>query len=66
MKGINPFCTASLRGSLPWSDLLADVLPVASGANATTLRQHVLRAAERAEGELGKEQFSFIDGCPAE
>ena len=41
------------------------MLPVASGANATTLRQHVLRAAERAEGELGKEQSSFIDGCPA-
>jgi hypothetical protein len=46
--------------------LLADVLPVTSGANATTLRQHVLRVAERAEGELGKEQSSFIDGCPAE
>jgi len=66
MMGINPFCTASLSGSLPWSDLLADVLPVASGANATTRRQHVLRVAERAEGELGKEQSSFIDGCPAE
>ena len=48
------------------ADLLADVLPVASGANAATLRQHVLRVAERAEGELGKEQSSFIDGCPAE
>ena len=46
--------------------LLADVLPVASGANATTLRQHVLRVAERADGELGKEQSSFIDGCPAQ
>ena len=46
--------------------LLADVLPVASGANAATLRQHVLRVAERAEGELGNEQSSFIDGCPAE
>jgi len=42
------------------------VLPVASGTNATTLRQHVLRVAERAEGELGKEQSSFIEGCPAE
>ncbi len=48
------------------ADLLADVLPAASGTNATTLRQHVLRAAERAEGELGKEQSSFIDGCPAQ
>ena len=46
--------------------LLAAVLPVISGANAATLRQHVLRVAERAEGELGKEQSSLIDGCPAE
>ncbi len=33
--------------------LLADVLPIASGANATTLREHTLRVAERAEAELG-------------
>ena len=45
--------------------LPADVLPVALGTNATTLRQHVLRVAERAESKLGKEQSSFIDGCPA-
>jgi hypothetical protein len=46
--------------------LLADVLPIASGANATTLREHILRVAERAEAELGDEQSCFIDGCPAE
>ena len=46
--------------------LLADVLPVASGANRTTVRKHVLRAAERAEAELGEERPCFIDGCPAE
>ena len=57
---------ASLVPYAAAADLLADVLPAASGANATTLRQHVLRVAERAEGELGKEQSSFIDGCPAE
>ena len=57
---------ASLVPYAAAADLLADVLPVASGANATTLRQHVLRVAERAEGELGREQSSFIDGCPAE
>ena len=57
---------ASLAPYAAAADLPADVLPVASGANATTLRQHVLRVAERAEGELGKEQSSFIDGCPAE
>ena len=57
---------ASLVPYAAAAGLLADVLPVASGANATTLRQHVLRVAERADGELGKEQSSFIDGCPAE
>jgi len=57
---------ASLVPYAAAADLLADVLPVASGANATTLRQHVLRVAERAERELGKEQSSFIDGCPAQ
>ena len=57
---------ASLVPYAAAADLIADVLPLASGANATTLRQHVLRVAERAEGELGKEQSSFIDGSPAE
>jgi len=57
---------ASLVPYAAAAGLLADVLPVASGANATTLRQHVLQVAERAEGELGKEQSSFIDGSPAE
>ena len=46
--------------------LLADVLPIASGANANTLREHTLRVAERAEAELGEEQSCFIDGCPAD
>jgi len=46
--------------------LLADILPIASGANATTLREHVLRMVERAEAELGEEQSSFINDCPAE
>jgi hypothetical protein len=46
--------------------LLADVLPIASGANANTLRDHTLRVAERAEAELGEERSCFIDGCPAE
>ena len=46
--------------------LLADVLPIISGANATTLREHTLRVAERAEAELGEERSCFIDGCPAD
>ena len=59
-----------MEGSLvPYAavaDLLPDVLPSASGTNATTVRQHVLHVAERAEGELGDERPCFIDGCPAE
>ncbi len=46
--------------------LLADVLPIASGANRTTVREHALLVAERAEAELGEERPCFIDGCPAE
>jgi hypothetical protein len=46
--------------------LLADILPIASGANAKTLREHTLRVAQRAEAELGDERPSFIDGCPAD
>ena len=36
------------------------------GANRTTVREHALRVAERAEAELGDERPCFIDGCPAE
>lgn len=57
---------ASLVPYAAAADLLADVLPLASGANATTVRQHVLHVAERLEGELGEERPCFIDGCPAE
>jgi hypothetical protein len=46
--------------------MLADILPIASGANAKTLREHVLRVAERAEAELAEERPCFIDGCPAD
>ena len=46
--------------------LLADILPIASGANAKTLRKHVLRVAEHAEAEFGEERPGFRDGCPAD
>ena len=48
------------------AELLADVLPIDTGINATTLRQHTLRVAERAEAELPEGRSSFIDGCPAD
>ncbi|MGH8128290.1 MAG: ISKra4 family transposase, partial [Gammaproteobacteria bacterium] len=57
---------ASLAPYAAAAGLLADVLPIASGANAKTLRAHTLRVAERAEAELAEERPCFIDGCPAE
>jgi hypothetical protein len=57
---------ASLAPYAAAAGLLADVLPITSGENATTVRQHTLRVAERIEAELGEERISFIDGCPAQ
>jgi hypothetical protein len=57
---------ASLVPYAAAAGLLADVLPVASGTNATTVREHTLHVAERAEVELGDERLSFIEGCPAD
>ncbi len=57
---------ASLVPYAAAAGLLADVLPVASGANASTLRQHTLRVGSRVEAELGEERTSFIDGCPGQ
>ena len=56
---------ASLAPYAAAAGLLADILPIASGANAKTLREHT-RVAERAEAELAEERPCFIDGCPAE
>jgi hypothetical protein len=57
---------ASLVPYAAAADLLADILLVTTGANATTLREHVLHVAERAETELAEERPCFIDGCPAD
>ncbi|MGH7044542.1 MAG: ISKra4 family transposase [Acetobacteraceae bacterium] len=57
---------ASLVPYAAAAELFADVLPVGAGANATTIRQHTLRVAERAESELAEERDSFVEGCPAE
>ncbi len=57
---------ASLVPYASAAGLLADILPLSSGMNATTLREHVLYVAERTEAELGDERACFIDGCPAE
>jgi hypothetical protein len=53
---------ASLVPYAAAADLLADVLPVGGGVNATTVRQHVLRAAERIEADLAEQRTSFTEG----
>jgi hypothetical protein len=56
---------ASLVPYAAAAELMADVLPVNAGVNATTVRQHVLRAASRLERELTEERVSFMQGsCP--
>ena len=57
---------ASLVPYAAAAELLADVLPITSGVNATTVRQHVLRVAERAEAELPKDRCTFMDGSTAD
>lgn len=57
---------ASLAPYAAVADLLADILPIAAGVNAKTLREHTLRVAERVEAELADERTCFIDGCPAD
>ena len=56
---------ASLVPYAATAGLLADVLPIGATINASSIRAHVLRVAERAEAELGEERPCFIDGCPA-
>lgn len=56
---------ASLVPYAAAAELLADVLPIDCGANATTVRQHALRTACRIERELTEERVSFMqDACP--
>jgi hypothetical protein len=57
---------ASLVPYAATAELLTDVLPIGATINASTVRAHVLRVAERAEAELGEELSCFIDGCPAD
>ena len=44
-------------------DVLAELLPLGEELAQTSVRRQVHRVAERSEGELGPEQFSFIEGC---
>lgn len=48
------------------ASLLEEVLPLDKPVHPSTLIQSVQKVAQRSESELGKEEFSFIEGCPAE
>jgi hypothetical protein len=48
------------------AQLLQDVLPIDDTLAPCTIREHVFTVAERLEQQLGEEQWSFIDSCPAE
>ena len=55
---------ASLVPYAAAAELLADVLPIAAGANASTVRRHVMKVAERLEGDLPADRCTFMDGAP--
>ena len=46
--------------------VLAEVLPLGRVLHATELRRRAQAVAQRLEDELGPEQPSFIEGCPAQ
>jgi hypothetical protein len=48
------------------ASLLQEVLPLDQPVQTSTLRQSVQKVAERNESELGQEETSFIEGCPAQ
>jgi hypothetical protein len=48
------------------AQLLHEVLPIDDALAPCTIREHVFTVAERLEQQLGEEQWSFIDSCPAE
>ena len=48
------------------TQLLKDVLPLSKTYNASSVRNHLVRVAERDENGLGDEQFMFVDGCQRE
>lgn len=48
------------------AELLEEVLPLDKRISTAAISQHVLQVATRVDSELGDEQCSFIEGCPAE
>jgi hypothetical protein len=48
------------------ADLLKDVLPIGTVANASGIRSNLHRIAARQDAELGEERSCFIEGCIAD
>jgi hypothetical protein len=48
------------------AELLHEVLPIDDALAPGTIREHVVKVAERLEQVLREEQWSCIDSCPAE
>jgi hypothetical protein len=48
------------------AELLAEIFPLGRRLHATAVRRHSHQVAQRLEDELGPEQFSFIEGHPAD
>jgi len=48
------------------AELLAEIFPLGRPLHATAVRRHSHQVAQRLEDELGPEQFSFIEGYPAD
>jgi hypothetical protein len=46
--------------------LMAEVLPLDAYIQAASIRNYLHRVVQRAEAELGAEQFTFIECCPRE
>ncbi len=55
---------ASLVPYATAAELLADILPITAGLNATTVRRHVLAVAERVEADLPKDNRPFTERSP--
>ncbi|NJM65715.1 MAG: ISKra4 family transposase [Acaryochloris sp. RU_4_1] len=47
-------------------DLLAEVLPLDSQINCSSVRSHLHHLGQRLDDELGEEQYMFVEGCPRE
>ena len=46
------------------AQMLKDVLPMNATVNRSSIRNHLIKVAEKDEAELGEEAYFFINSCP--